>query len=250
MAFILSKVLLIFLFPLTWVFLLLIYAIVIKNQQLRKKLLIGGLLLLYLFSMPLLLDSYAKLWDYTPTKLLPTAKYSCVIVLGGFTEEKADKSGYFNPAADRLIQGMELKNTGKAANILISSGDGQLNPDGFSEAVWVKGELKKLNIPDSTVLIEGTSRNTIENAVFTKRLLIAKHLAPPYLLVTSAFHMRRSMLIFKKAGLNVIPYPANYLVGVGKSNFGSLLPSAQTLFYWGTYTKELVGIIVAKLRPF
>ncbi len=250
MAFVLSKVLLIFLFPLTWVFVILIFAFVIRNQVLRKRALFTAFTLLYLFSIPLLLDLYAKAWDYPPAKLSLTAKYSCVIVLGGFTGEKADKSGYFNPAADRLIQGIELQNTGKAANILITSGDGSLNPDGFSEAVWVKNELKKLNIPDSTVLIEGKSRNTIENAVFTKRMLDAKHLAPPYLLVTSAFHMRRAMVIFKKAGLDVIPYPANYIAGIGKNTVNSILPSADALSTWDAYTKELVGIIVAKLRSF
>ena len=213
MAFILSKVLLIFLLPLTWIFLLLIYALILKNQQLKKKILITSVLLLYLFSAPILIDLYARKWDYPTAKLAASTKYSCVIVLGGFTGERADKTGYFGPAADRLIQGIELVNMGKAAKILITSGDGSLNPDGFSEAVWVQGELKKLNMPDSSVLIEGKSRNTIENAVFTKRLLIAKHLAPPYLLVTSAFHMRRSVVIFEKAGLKVIPFPSNYIVG-------------------------------------
>ena len=210
----------------------------------------SAFVLLYIFSMPFLLNLYGKAWDYPRVKLPPGRKYSCAIVLGGFTQEGAGGSGYFNAAADRLIEGIELKNTGRAANILITSGDGSLNPDGFSEAVWVKGELTKLNVPDSTVLIEGKSRNTIENAIFSERLLLAKHLQPPYLLVTSAFHMRRSVLIFKKAGLDVVPYPANFIVGVGKTTIGDILPSADTLAAWNLYTKELVGIIVAKLRTF
>jgi uncharacterized SAM-binding protein YcdF (DUF218 family) len=69
-------------------------------------------------------------------------------------------------------------------------------------------------------------------------------LPPPYLLVTSAFHMRRSLMIFKKAGINVVPYPSNYLgseVNFAPNNF---LPEANTLSNWEYYTKEVVGYVV------
>jgi len=68
-------------------------------------------------------------------------------------------------------------------------------------------------------------------------------LKPPYLLVTSAFHMRRSLMIFKKAGMDVIPYPANYIVR-RKAVISDLVPSAEPLFYWTFYIKEVVGYVV------
>jgi uncharacterized SAM-binding protein YcdF (DUF218 family) len=249
--FILSKVLLFLLFPITWVFAIFILAIFSKNQRLKQRLIIAGVVVFYIFSVPFLMDNFAKnLWDYPPAKLDKKAKYSCAIILGGFSSEKADSTGMFNGASDRFIQGLKLHATGQASHILITSGNGALDPDGFSEGDWVYTQLKQFNLPDSSILIENKSRNTIENALFTKRLLLAKHLAPPYLLVTSAFHMRRSMLIFKKAGLETVPYPCNYTAGFGKFTIYSFWPSTETFNTWGYYNKELVGYVVAWLRKF
>jgi len=243
--FILSKLLLFAILPLTWVIVLLIWALITKNSRLRGKLLFTGLILLYLFSVPLLLNTYARLWRYPAAQLKQNNVYSCAIILGGFGSEKQDSSGYFNSASDRFIQGVKLKTTNQVSHILVTGGNASINPDGFSEGRWVQNQLKALNVADSIVLIEGQSRNTIENAAYTKRLLAARHLPPPYLLVTSDFHMRRAMLIFKKSGINVVPYPCHYIAGVDKQGLYSLLPSAETLHYWELYSKEIVGYVVA-----
>ena len=92
------------------------------------------------------------------------------------------------------------------------------------------------------------SRNTIENIQFSKQILEAKHLPPPYLLITSAFHMRRALLICKKANLNVEPYPCNFFAGKGIFTFADFIPSAQTLSDWNIYIKELVGYVVTSLK--
>jgi uncharacterized SAM-binding protein YcdF (DUF218 family) len=248
--FVLSKVLLFLLFPITWVIVILVAAVIYKNPRKKQRLLIAALVVLYIFSIPLLLNKYANLWDYPPAKLPPTSHYSCVIVLGGFTSEKADSTGMFNGASDRFIQGLKLYASGKASHILITSGNGSLDPDGFTEGDWVYGQLKQFNVPDSAIIIENKSRNTIENAVFTKKLLLAKHLPPPYLLVTSGFHMRRSELIFTKAGLQTVAYPCHYTAGFGKFTIYWIWPSSETLNNWEYYNKELVGYVVAWLRKF
>eukprot|EP00257_Ricinus_communis_P024174 XP_015584322.1 uncharacterized protein LOC107262639 [Ricinus communis] len=121
-------------------------------------------------------------------------------------------------------------------------------PDGFREATWVGNEVKKLNVPDSAVIQENQSRNTLEDASFSKKILEQQHLTPPYLLVTSAFHMRRALLIFKKAGINVVPYPAAFSGDGSHVSVDSFIPDGGTLSGWGTYTKELVGYVVAWLH--
>jgi uncharacterized SAM-binding protein YcdF (DUF218 family) len=249
--FILSKILLFLIFPITWVFALLIVAIFSKNQRRKQRMLILAVIVFYIFSAPFLLDNFARhVWDYPPEQLDKTTKYSCAIVLGGFTSEKEDSTGIFNGASDRFIQGLKLQATGQVSHILITSGNDALNPDGFSEGDWVYTQLKQFNLPDNSILIENKSRNTIENALFTKKLLLARHLAPPYLLVTSAFHMRRSMLIFKKAGLQTIPYPCHYIAGFAKLTLSSFYPNTDTFNAWGYYNKELVGYVVAWLKKF
>jgi uncharacterized SAM-binding protein YcdF (DUF218 family) len=247
--FVISKLFTFVLFPFTWVVVLLIWALLTKNPKRKQRILVIDAIVLYLFSAPLLLGQFQHLWDYDRTSINTSTSYSCVIVLGGYaSENKGTQQGYFNSAADRFIQGIELYTTGKAKHILLTGGNSSIMPDGFREATWVSNEVKKLNIPDSAVIQENQSRNTLEDASFSKKILEQQHLTPPYLLVTSAFHMRRALLIFKKAGINVVPYPAAFSGDGSHVSIDSFIPDGGTLSGWGTYTKELVGYVVAWLH--
>jgi len=191
---------------------------------------------LYLFSL------FANAWNVPKPQLPESAHYSCVIVLGGFAGSDDGKKGFFNDVSNRFIQGAQLVLSKKASHILITGGNGSLIPNGFSEGEWSRGQLKLLNVADSAILIEGKSRNTLENARFSKQLLQQSKLKPPYLLVTSNFHMRRSLMICKKSGLNVIPYPVDYFGSGGL--FDNIIPDYGVLLQWNKYIKELVGYMV------
>ncbi|TSD64640.1 YdcF family protein [Inquilinus sp. KBS0705] len=247
MVFILSKLFTLLLHPLTWVVVLLIFAVKTKNQKRKNRLLLVATITLFVFSNPLLADSFARLWDIGKYK--PDNKqYSAVILLGGFVSEDEEGKGYFNWAADRYIQATKLVMNKKAQKILFTGGNADINPDGFTEAAFVKTELKKLNFADSTVIMETRSRNTLENAAYSKPLLQKAGLKPPYLLVTSAFHMRRAALIFKKAGISAISYPSNYMYGKQEVTLMSIVPSAEALLTWNLYLKEIVGYLVAWIK--
>jgi uncharacterized SAM-binding protein YcdF (DUF218 family) len=248
MYFIFSKLLLIFILPLTWILVFLIAALMVKKTKQKRQSLIISIVLLLLFTNPFILDQYAKYWDIKPVPLKNKGLYSCAIVLGGFAGEDAKGNGAFNGAADRFIQGLKLLATGKVSHILISGGNGSLIPDHFEESDWVKTQLVQLKVPDSCILIENRSRNTIENAAFSKAILIKKGLQPPYILVTSAFHMRRSLMIFKKEKVDVLPYPCNYIVGKGDFSPGEFIPDSQVMTAWSIYTKELVGTAVNSFK--
>jgi uncharacterized SAM-binding protein YcdF (DUF218 family) len=244
MYFVLSKILLFLILPMYWVLAIFIIALVTKNARRKRRLFIAAIILLYIFSNSFIINQFAKRWDYPQATLPAGASYSCVIVLGGFSGGDEFNRGYFNTLADRFIQGVKLLITKRASHILISGGDGSLIPQGFREAAWVKTQLLDLKIPDSLILIEQNSKNTIENARFSKVLLQQNHLQPPYLLVTSAFHMRRAAMIFKNAGIPVIPYPCNYLAGIQRFSLTDLLPTSDALSGWNLYTKEVVGYVV------
>jgi len=248
MYFIFSKLLLILILPFSWFLAFFIAALVVKKQHLKRRFLIISVVIMLLFSSPVLFSVFAHYWDIKPVPLKKTGAYSCAIVLGGFSGEDANGNGFFNTSADRFIEGLKLFTTGKVTHILISSGNGNLIHDNFAEADWVKTQLKQFNVPDSSVLIENRSRNTIENAAFSKILLNKNHLQPPYILVTSAFHMRRSLNIFKKTNLDVIPYPCNYMVGENKVSIDGLIPDAAVLGTWNYYIKEVVGNIVVYFK--
>ncbi len=234
--------------PFYWILALLIIGLIVKNRKTRKRLFISSAVVFVVFSSPLIFNLFARQWNYPPQSTADKQTYSCAILLGGFASEDANGNGYFNPACDRFIEAIRLKNTGKVGNILMTGGNASLNPDGFREGDWVKTQFKQLNIPDTNVLIESNSRNTFENAAFSKKLIESKGLKPPYLLVTGAFHMRRALYIFKKAGLTVIPYPTEYNDVYGHFSVEELVPNVVILASWNTYVKEIVGYIVARFK--
>lgn len=244
MYFILSKVLLFIIIPIYWIIILLLIAAFTKHRKLRKRSAIAAVILLAIFSNEYLCNSLSKAWEWPQVHLPDTAHYSCSIVLGGFSSQNSGKEGHFNYAADRFIQAVELQATGKTSHILISGGNGTLNPDVYSEGEWARGQLKKFNFPDSVILIESKSRNTLENAQFSAALLKKSGLKPPYLLITSAFHMRRALMIFKNAGVDVRPYPGNFMAADMKFAPNQLIPDFEALTWWDLYIKEICGYAV------
>lgn len=244
MYFIFSKFFLFLLLPTYWVIILLALAVISKKAAVKQRFIIAAVSVFYLFSIPLLLNVFERIWDIKPMPINNIKKYSCVIVLGGFSSSGGENGGHFSTSADRFIQGLKLITTGQASHILITGGSGLLVPGGFREATWVKTQLLQFNVPDSLILTESNSKNTIENAKFSKVILEKTHLAPPYLLVTSAFHMRRSLMIFEKAGIAVVPYPCNYLGSDNNFILTDFIPDSSVLSTWEYYTKEVVGYMV------
>jgi len=244
MYFIVSKVFLFMLLPIYWIMALVIIGLLSKNRRRKRRFFIAAIVVSYVFTAPFFLLCFQKIWDVKPYTIDSNKKYSCVIVLGGFSSGATDADGHFNNSADRFIQGVKLVETKQASHILISGGNGSLMPGQFREATWVKTQLLAFNIPDSLILTESQSKNTIENAQFSKSILAKSHFPPPYLLVTSSFHMRRASMIFKKAGIDVVPYPCNFFgsdVSFGIMNF---LPDSNVLYNWEFYTKEVVGYVI------
>jgi len=227
--------------PFNWLIVLLLVACMVKKRSLKKTALILALFVFIVFGNAALLNWYAKTWQPKPVVLSPSAEYSCGIVPGGFASPDADANGYFNATADRFIQAVKLYKTGHIKHILISGGNGKENEKSFREAAWVRGELVSVGIPDSVIFTEDKSNNTKENAIYSKQILDSLHLTPPYLLITSAFHMPRAALVFKKAGVDVVPFPCNYNIGRGSFSAWDLIPTPSTLLGWDSFLKETVG---------
>jgi len=249
MYFIFSKLLLFLISPIIWIVALLLIALFSKRPKLKKRTFIASIVVLIVFSNQGILEEFAKRWNIPRLAYDEKKVYSAVIVLGGFSGEDKNGNGHFNENADRFIQAIKLKTIGRVSHIMVTGGNGSLQHDQFTEGEWVQKVLKEFKFADSTVLIEHQSRNTLENAAFSKAILEKAHLPPPYLLVTSAWHMRRSVYIFKKAGLDVIPYPCGYLAGNKKLSFVDfILPDSHVLDVWDNYIKEVVGQAVTHIK--
>lgn len=230
--------------PIYWIIILLLIASFTKRRKLRRRTAIASVILLLIFSNTYLCNLLARSWEWPRVELPDTAHYSCAIVLGGFSSQTSGKEGHFTYAADRFLQAMRLQLTGKTSHILISGGNGHLNPGEYSEGEWARGQLKQFRFADSVILIESKSRNTLENARFSAALLKQSGLKPPYLLLTSAFHMRRAVMIFKNAGVNVVPYPCNFMGSDLKFTIDQLIPNFEAITWWNMYLKEMCGYTV------
>jgi len=238
------------LWPLTWVLVLLMISLLAKRPKRKRNVLVGAIVVLLLFSNRCLLNLFARTWDVAAVELPKGKVYTAAIMLGGFTGENTKQQGYFNDHSDRFVEGLYLKSSGRVTHLIISGGNNRPGTSSFTEAKWVKKIMLDMHYPDSAVLIEQRSTNTNENVIFTKQLLDSSQLKPPYLLVTSAFHMRRALYIFKKRGIPVIPYPCDYLAGNSSADvFDYFVPSAGVTYAWNYYLKEVVGIVVEHLKP-
>lgn len=101
----------------------------------------------------------------------------------------------------------------------------------------LRGFLEKLGIPNSRVLIEGESQSTAENARFTADLL-RPNTQEHWILVTSAFHMPRSVGLFRSAGFDIVPYPVGYMTGTPYSKGKNLVQLAL---------KEFLGMVLNRI---
>lgn len=236
-----SGVVSVFLSPFNWIIFLLVAAWLLKKQALRNTCKVLAATLFVVFGNQWLLDVYARSWQPQPVALPPSAGYSCGIIAGGFASPDLNANGYFNSSSDRFIQAVKLYQQGIIKNIIVSGGNGKQEEKGFQEGSWVKGELVSVGIPATDIFVEDRSGNTAENALNTKHILDSLHLPPPYVLITSAFHMPRASLIFKKQGLKIIPFPCNYTTGLGGFSAPDLLPRPSVLLGWDAYLKETLG---------
>lgn len=113
------------------------------------------------------------------------------------------------PSGARVLAGAALAERYPKARLVFTGGASDLVGKGLAEAPMAKQLWLSLGIAPERVTLEEDSRNTWENAVYTKALLNPKP-GETWLLVTSAWHMPRSMGIFRKIGFDVIPYPVDY----------------------------------------
>ncbi len=248
MFFILSKILLFLLNPFSWILICLVGIFITPKAILKKRLLITALVIFILFTNYWLYSTCARAWQ--PKVQHPTYNktYSAGIVLCGMTVTDAKEGSFFGGNADRFLQTCRLYHTGIVKKIFISGGDGSLMQDKPKEADFLRKEFAAQGIPDSVLIVEHFSRNTFESAVMAKHYLDSLHIAGPYVLITSAEHMPRSLLAFGKAGMEVIAHPADYKVVNSNMGFADyIFPNIGVMAQWKSFLKEVVGTWIYKL---
>jgi uncharacterized SAM-binding protein YcdF (DUF218 family) len=114
------------------------------------------------------------------------------------------------------------------------------------EAEIARRFLLSLGVPDAYIIAESKSRDTYENALFTSEICRSRKIEK-ILLITSAFHMRRSVMLFRKHFAHIVPFPTDYKTSrKGYTVFG-FLPEASNPAGVAIALKEYLGIMYYKI---
>lgn len=171
-------------------------------------------------------------------------KIDGIIVLGGFIINDISENRQItelNSAADRIVEGIRLARLYPQAKLVIS-GEGGVYSKGNSEETPIKNLLSSLGFHSENLILENESRNTVENALMSKKAADIQA-DENWLLVTSAYHMPRSMGVFRNAGINVYAAPTDYkTLSSGSFGLSSSSPD-DTMSRLSAAMREWIGLL-------
>jgi uncharacterized SAM-binding protein YcdF (DUF218 family) len=169
-----------------------------------------------------------------------------IIVLGGVVSpdiSAARNEVALNESAERLTAIAGLARRYPDARILFSGGSGALVFDEGSEAPFALRLLEDFGIARSRILLEDRSRNTVENAVYSKEIARPQP-GQRWLLVTSAYHLPRAVGVFRKFGFPVEPYPVDWRTRGPADAWRPFATIGDGLRRLDTAVREWVGLFV------
>jgi len=172
-----------------------------------------------------------------------------IVVLGGaISPDVSAARGVvaLDEAAERITVTAELALRYPHARIIFSGGSNALIVNEGAEAVFAVRQLEALGVAHDRITAEEQSRNTIENAVFS-RLIANPKPGEHWLLLTSAYHMPRAMAAFRAAGFAVEAYPVDWRT---RGPLDAMRPFASLgagLHRTDTAVHEWVGLLIYRL---
>ena len=256
----LSKLLPIFVYPLGLITIFLVAALLLRRSPRWQRICNWSALVILLVTgdtwVPAALARSLE-WQYMPHETYTQTEV--IVVLGGTTQSAlyprqiVDIGG----AGDRLVYAAYLYHEGVAPHLLLTGGTIDWKMARNAPANDMAEILQMLGVPKEALWYETESRNTYENALFTRRILAEKGISE-IILVTSAMHMPRSVALFEKQGFEVIPAPADYNLTQSDwehlwepnltTQLFNLLPSVENVGDTTIALKEYLGILAYRLR--
>jgi uncharacterized SAM-binding protein YcdF (DUF218 family) len=254
MFFYISKILQFLINPITWVFILLIVAYFQKDSKRKNKFLFCGLIVFYIFSNSFIFTEVARLWEISAKKYDETGRYEIGVVMGGATvyDSKLNRM-QANNSIDGLLQAVELYHKGHIKRILFTGGSASLVYPEMKEGIHIRDYLLTIGFPAENLITENESKNTRENALFCSEILKKEEWwhNQDFLLITSGFHMRRSLKAFEKLNMKPISYSVNRFAGERRFDLEFLfLPNADVFKKWEAIIHEWIGMGVYGMAGF
>lgn len=249
--FLISKLVALATTPMLWVLLMLCLgtALMRRRPVLARRLILASTATLLLGGWAAAPEALLRHLErqYPDPPPLPLDQYAGVIVLGGATESAYRWEGTLEPqmnaGAERLTTVLPLLRKAPGLQVVFTGGEGEYFGAGPSEAERARRFFAQLGVDTTRVLFESASRNTYENALFSARL-DGVNPQRPWILLTSAAHMPRSLAVFRKQGWNVTPYSVDFNAGLSTP---WTLYEIGDLSRWDAVLHEYVGIAAYRL---
>jgi uncharacterized SAM-binding protein YcdF (DUF218 family) len=252
--FVLSKTLDMALAPLTWLFV--IGAIAVLRLRRAQELRSAGGLAAMLFVLAVLAtepvaNRLTSLLESGVTPADPRATYDAVVLMGGILENGATqtwKVPAYNQSSERLLAVYEVLRSNRARYVILSGGDPQA-PEPMHEARVCERQLIEWGIDPGRIIVDLDSKNTRENAINSVRIARERGLERIGV-VTSAFHMPRSVDCFRAAGMDVTPVAVDFRSNEMPLARRTFLPRAAWLGDSTWALRELAGRLVYRVVGF
>lgn len=251
--FVASKILALITQPLTWVIvlLMLVLCLPVNKAHLMKRLVAVSLVFLVGMGWEPVPDFLMRQLESRYPEIASDADlsgFAGVVVLGGALDSgyiaQSHQQPVLNSSAERMTAVVTLWQRHPHLRVIFTGGEGNLFANGPTEAERAKVFFDSLGVSGKQLQFEDKSRNTYENAIFTARMPDVDK-TQRWLLVTSAWHMPRSMASFEKAGWNVQAYPVDFRTG--KTTPLTAYSLKNGLASWQLVLHEWVGIMAYKL---
>jgi uncharacterized SAM-binding protein YcdF (DUF218 family) len=170
-----------------------------------------------------------------------------IVVLSGMIEERKNAPlGEWSGAVDRFDGGVELFEAGKAPLLVFTGGWVPWAPKAKPEGEILAQRAVNGGVPKDKILVTGKAQNTEEEAIAVRQVgrnWWVTGSRPRIILVTSAFHMRRAEMLFRKNGFEVTPFPVDFdSSDSGRITILSFVPTAQALARSETVIREMIGL--------
>ncbi len=217
-----------------------------KFVKLKNFLIFSSFLTLFIFSNPLISNKLVKYIEvpYHPVKLSEVPVSDYIVVLSGMLHQvKDDVYEWSDP--DRFFAGVKLLNANKGKKIIFTGGLLPWEKKKKTEGELLKNKSLEFGIDENNILITKKVQNTYEEANVIYHLIDNKS---KIILVTSAFHMKRAELLFKKHTFNVFPYPVDFKSTNNKITILDFIPSTDSLSRSSFVIREVLGRIYYSVK--
>jgi uncharacterized SAM-binding protein YcdF (DUF218 family) len=227
-----------------------ILLIVMGLRRLGRALAGGGVALLLLFGL-----TPAANWLILPLEMrfpppqLDGRRVDGIVVLGGALLERqtlAHGPAALNDAGERIVAMADLARRFPEARVIFTGGAGVYSGAPIPEGEVLRRKLGEFGLAPDRVVIESRSVNTHENATLTKSIADPKP-GETWLLVTSAWHMPRSVGIFRKQGWEVLAYPVDHRTAGWGDAWRWFSTVSDGLRRTDVAMREYVGLVVYRL---